>query len=166
MSTVTDLPVHGPVTESNPKQFTTVEPECPLCGGRIKDTYEDTPVDLDSHYVNGSCEDCNLRVTIEYRAIDVSFETDVALHARQSGVSHGLLSPSDRDYVESSEFEAFPSATELRSVDWPVECDECNETLPANLIQEVDTESDPTEAALTCPHCEYENTLTFEPESQ
>jgi transcription elongation factor Elf1 len=147
--------------------YTHLEPSCPVCGNsRFSSTDEGIPHGYDAHYVHVTCANCRTVLTIEYRAIDLSW-TD-GHDERHSAVSHGLLTPTQTTYGDPLLNAPLPDTTVLRGLDWPIHCEECTEPLTGNdLLSEPpdrDTddseEAEPPQALFECLTCGHRTTYT------
>jgi RNase P subunit RPR2 len=145
--------------------YTHLEPSCPVCGNsQFSSTDEGIPHGYDAHYVHVTCANCHTVLTIEYRAIDLSW-TD-GHDERHSAVSHGLLTPTQTNYGDPLMDAPLPNTTVLRGLDWPYHCEECTEPLTGNdLVAEPrDLAPDESEAAASphvlfhCLNCDHRTT--------
>lgn len=154
-------------TEAERPTYTLVDPRCPVCGNtRFSSTEERIPGSHDSHRVTVTCANCKTTLTIEYRAIDVSwFDSHNELH---SGVSHGLLTPRQTEYGEPEMYAPLPNTAVLTQLDWPRQCEDCTEPLTANNMvtdpeattQTDSDDTDPPPVLFYCPYCDHHTTGT------
>jgi hypothetical protein len=142
-------------TDSNesPPPYTHVEPCCPVCGNsRFSSVDEGTPQCFDAHFVYVTCANCHTALTIEYRAIDLSW-TD-GHDERHSAVSHGILTPTQTEYGDPLMDAPLPDPTLLERLDWPIHCEECTERLTGN-----DLVTDPRDRAADSEAAELSRVL-------
>jgi transcription elongation factor Elf1 len=142
--------------------YTHLEPCCPVCGNsQFSSTDEGIPHGFDDHYVHVTCANCCTRLTIEYRAIDLSWTDSHDEH--HSAVSHGLLTPTQTTYGDPLLDAPFPDKDVLSALNWPRHCADCTEPLTGNDIvtEPRDRASDDSENAestsvlFECPNCGY-----------
>lgn len=142
------------------KTYTKINARCPVCGSSdIDNTEECIPEDFDKHYVHPTCGNCKTRYTVEMLAIDVSFQN--AGHESHSGVSQMGVATHDHEYATAEEYAELPEV-DLQALDWPLECEECDEILRGNNLLSPEYESDQvsdesleTKAVFECPNCNH-----------
>ncbi|WP_135666776.1 hypothetical protein [Halorhabdus rudnickae] len=148
--------------------YTALDVGCPICNGELDPAGEQVPQSFDYHEVAVRCEDCGLRFTVEYRAIDISWQNPV--QERHSAVSQGLMEPGEHEYTNANQYAPLPPIDALRSIDWPAEC-ECGEHFTPNevlagpdAVETIEEEGDPsdgeTPVLLECVAC-GEETIVY-----
>jgi hypothetical protein len=164
---VSDSFEHRPEEVDIPKpDYTYLKPSCPLCGhDEFASATEGAPAGFDAHYIHVTCSRCGTCLTIEYRAIDISWYS--AHEGQHSAISQGLLSPCAAEYNDPKDFPPVPDDTLLSNIDWPVHCNSCGESLTGNNIlaepnkngagtpQKAKTD----EVVFKCPNCEQNTEL-------
>lgn len=146
------------------ESYVKIDVKCPVCEGELWPDGEKIPQSFDYHEVAVVCDDCGLRFTVEYRAIDISWQNPV--HEQHSAVSQGLIEASERDYCKKEMYPPLPPLEALKAVDWPIGC-ECGEVLTPNqvlagpdAVETIEENADPSEdgtpVLLLCPVCEEE----------
>jgi hypothetical protein len=147
--------------------YTHLDPSCPVCGNtRFADCEESIPNGYDAHHVHGICANCNTHLTIEYRAIDVSWFDGHDGH--HSAVSQHRLEPMQTKYVAPEMYAPLPDTSALERLDWPRHCEDCNERLTGNDILTEPSESaqpdsdgtDSVHVVFRCPNCDHRSTGT------
>lgn len=144
-----------------------LDPQCPVCGNtRFSSTEEGIPNDYEAHHVHVTCANCETALTIEYRAIDVSwFDGDDGHH---SAVSQSLLESTQTQYVAPEMYASLPEQSVLKDLDWPRRCELCTELLTGNDMltdpsKPASTDSDatePTDVLFECPNCGHHSSGT------
>lgn len=90
-----------------PPTYTMIKPACPRCGcSKFESSTEDVTSGFDDHKVHTICADCDLSMTIQYRAIDIVwFDDHDGFHA---AVAHGSISPRDCEYESEAHLAPLP----------------------------------------------------------
>jgi transcription elongation factor Elf1 len=142
--------------------YTRVDPVCPVCGhGEFVSSDEGVPHEFDTHYVSVTCGQCRTSLTIEYRAIDLSWYD--GQDGQHSAVSQGRISPTDTGYNQPESYPPLPDADVFDRIDWPLECEMCDERLTGNDMLtgpgtsgSAPPDSEDGEGAnFRCPHCDH-----------
>jgi transcription elongation factor Elf1 len=154
-------------SESTQPTYAHLDPRCPVCGDTtFASTEEGIPNGYECHHVHVTCATCKIALTIEYRAIDVSwFDAHSGHH---SAVSQDLLEPTQTKYVAAEMYAPLPEQSVLDQLDWPHHCENCTEPLTGNDMltdpgKPERTDSDATEPAdvlFECPNCGHHSSGT------
>ena len=142
--------------------YTHLEPSCPICGNtKFESTDEGVSTGYETHTVHVTCMNCNTALTIEYRAIDVSwYDGHDGVH---SAVSQHLLEPTHTKYLKPALHAPLPERAVLEQLEWPRCCDDCGKLLTGNDMATdpgtpASSDSDATEldqVLFQCPHCDH-----------